>query len=98
MKQEPKSDPIKTVWVTKYALTRGVYQQRVEHPEGSSYCYTLRGAGLCRWQFVVDKDCFEGKDRADAMVRVMARKKVESIKKQLAKVERFVDYPKGFEE
>lgn len=94
MKQEPKSDPIKTVWVTKYALTKGIYQQRVEHPEGSSYCYTLRGASLCRQQFVVDRDCYDDFGVAKSAAKAMAFRKIESLKKQLAKAEKLYQEPK----
>lgn len=79
------------VFVTKYALTKGIYQEEVREGQPSGgwrYLYTLD----TRYpqQFVLGRDAFEDLETAKAQVGHMRTKKIASLKKQLAKVEKMV--------
>ena len=78
------------VYVTKYALTRGI--EVVEVQEGSAgskilvgdkYVYTM---GRYPQQFIMDKNAFLTYEEAAVAARAMRDKKEVSIRKQLAKV------------
>jgi hypothetical protein len=73
----------------KYALTTGITE--VDVRAGLyDYVYTKRpqfqGHGT-KQQLRVNKTFFEDRDEAVKVARAMAKKKVESLKKQLAKME-----------
>ena len=74
------------VWITKYALTAGIKEIEVEHSDDFPDIVSVHGHNACY--------CGEGLDwhrtyeAAVARAEEMRLKKIESIKKQLAKYEK----------
>ena len=73
------------VYVTKYALTAGIYVEEVEVPlsDHGHYVYTT---GQCRQQFRMGRDAFLTYEEAARAARVMRDKKALSLRKQLRKM------------
>lgn len=81
---------IKTYWVTKYALTQGIFRkdlERVQEEYASSHTpgehYFLK----------IGVECFESQEDALIAAEAMRLKKIESLKKQIAKLEKIVFRP-----
>ena len=80
-----------TAFVTKYALSSGIQKLRGVLSEDAKY-FVMRDryTTLYRW----GTDAHTSREAAEAHARETARKKVESLKKQLAKVEKLAEQPK----
>lgn len=85
------------LWVTKYALTKGIYRQEMEDPghalEDQECVYASgQGQGFC-----YGSECFLDRDEAREMARSMARKKIASLEKQIVKLRELEREPKMVE-
>lgn len=80
----------KQVWVTKYALSRGIYQAKVNHTPGDKLCLPEGAWFSIYWE----RECFEDKEAALQNARERAEKKAKSLRKQLAKIEQLAVTPK----
>jgi hypothetical protein len=82
-----------TGYMTKYALVSGI--EKVRAVLYGDYVYTgnsiTAGNSI---QLKPGKDFFESRDAAEAAAKEMATRKIVSIKKQLAKLEKLVATPK----
>ena len=83
----------RTVYVTKYALTRGIFPEKVERvfPENENagwqpreYVYTRTGSNLLGSQYCLGVDAFLTTEEALAAAEVLRTKKLSSLKKQIA--------------
>lgn len=73
-----------TVWLSKYALSSGVTEHQAEIRDGRAY----PGAPFMSFVgFQMGRDAHETRDAAIAAAEVARKKKVASLKKQLAKLE-----------
>lgn len=88
---EPKT--IIEGYCVKYALSQGIFkvQVRVSAPSDGPYVYTHEKYSR---QLKVGKDFFEKKEDAEAAAKLMAKKKVESLKKSLIKMQTLAREPK----
>ncbi len=69
------------VWITKYALTKGLYEEEIEPPRaGSDYVYTK---GPYRVQFRLGKDAFVDRKQAVKEADRLRRNKINSLKRQV---------------
>ena len=84
------------VWISKYALTEGIYETEVRFPNyddksGGKYVYTLGHFPILSQQFVKSRDSSEWhltKEEAIQQAEKMRLKKIESLKKQITKLEK----------
>jgi len=70
----------KKVWVTKYLFTKGIFQQVVSESHIPFYVYADN-------MDLHENDWHETKELAIAHAEKMKKKKIDSLKKQLALVE-----------
>lgn len=81
-------------FITKYTLTSGIIEvkdcepQSYEPSSPSDSKYVYGGSGFSRQQFVVGRDAFEHEADAIAAVNTAVTKKIASLKKQIAKLEK----------
>lgn len=79
------------VFVTKYALTKGLFEETVEvGPGDAKYVYSI---GRWRAQYILGVTAFRTREQAIENARGMARRKVQSLHKQITKLERLVKTP-----
>lgn len=83
-----KDNPMVHVWITKYALTQGVYEvngeQCLDINENMISVVGRNGFGnICYHR----PDWYTSQAEADAQVRKMIDAKIKSLKKSLAKME-----------
>ncbi len=87
-----------TVYVTKYALTKGIFCRRGELVpstlSGGGPVYHNSGSGFDRLFLRLNVDCFESKKEAVAKARDMAKKRINATKKTLAELEKLAETPK----
>lgn len=76
------------VWITKYALTRGIYQSNVEmcNPETSPNGMIVDTTTGCSVYFH-KRDWCHTREEAVGQAHEMRVKKIQSLKKQLTKLE-----------
>lgn len=79
------------VFVTKYALTQGIFE--AEGELDGRYVY-LGGAGTIRIQCRLDRDCFENKRDAEEWAKTLAAREVKHLRLRLAKLEQLAEVPK----
>ena len=77
----------KIVWVTKYALTEGIIEARVEEMDGRYVHVYWPGGYSGRAMFVFGKDAFDDLDLAWKKTEDMREKKIISLKRQIKKLE-----------
>ena len=73
------------VWITKYALTTGIYEIEAEITENGS-AYDMH-ASLPTFYHKEGKDWHRTKESAIKKAEEMRQKKIESLKKQIEKLE-----------
>lgn len=83
------ADEMKKFWITKYALTTGMFQRECKVFEGyaSSGNYTDGGRVFAR----IGKDAFEDKKDAQARVNKMVKAKIRALEAQLAKLRKMLE-------
>lgn len=75
----------KKVWVTKYALSAGITEHMAEIKDGAAY----PGAPFASFiGFTMGKDAHETREAAVAAAEKQRQKKIASVKKQLAALEK----------
>lgn len=77
---------MKNLFSTKYALTAGIqtFEAKGEHFKKDDYVYQNDGY---RNQFVFGRNCFESIDEAIADAEAQRKKKIQSLLKQIEKLE-----------
>lgn len=70
-------------FITKYALTGGIDELRLEMEAGSQYAYNHDGYWA---QFVIGKTCHRTREEAVARAEQMRAAKIASLEKQIAKL------------
>lgn len=73
------------VWVTKYWETKGIFTDEVTQHPGETYVYST---GRWRAQYRLGVNAFETELDAWNKVTQEARRKVESLRKKIARIER----------
>lgn len=79
------------VWITKYALTKGIFQAEVTSacletdPTGNMIC--IKESGFNSYYHGKGKEWHENKESAVKRANEMRNKKIESLKKQIKKLE-----------
>lgn len=82
------------VWVTKYALTQGILEKEVEicSSDVSGHMIKITGTGIgwspSEYYYGNGKEWHETKESAIKMAEFMRLKKIESLKKQIIKLEK----------
>lgn len=72
------------VFVTKYALTRGIFEEEVrEHGE-----YVYGGVGSYQTQYRLGETCFYSRGVAAEAAERMRDRKVVSLRKQIVRLEK----------
>ena len=74
------------VWITKYALTDGIIETEGEQ-DRLTYGFVVTD-GVFRNEWFNSKDCFTSRTSAIKKAEEMRQKKIESLKKQIEKLER----------
>lgn len=79
----------RTVWITKYALTKGIYSCRATNAQHASErdIGMIRDVDAAYMTFYFRPHWHETKDAAVARVKVMVAAKRKAIAKQLAKLD-----------
>lgn len=72
------------VWITKYALTKGIIETEGKQNSGTSYTIT---SGEYRNSWFHQTDVALSEEDAKKRAEEMRLKKIESLKKQIAKYE-----------
>lgn len=87
------------VFVTKYALTRGIREGDGEVGRGGYVYVKFPGDGLYATgcQCVLDRDAFTTADAAELAAKNMAAARVLSLRKQIEKLEKLAYAPKWSE-
>ena len=80
------------VWVSKYALTKGVYEENVEIGNTWGHDEIAFPLGTC-FGLTVGKSCFYNRKDAELKAAQMRAAKIASLKKQIAKLEQ-LDFTK----
>lgn len=75
------------VWITKYALSSGVFTVDAEESKNSPGMISWKTTGSWSSQYAHGKDWWLTKADAEKRVQEMRQKKISSLKKQLAKFE-----------
>ena len=71
-------------WITKYALTNGIIETEGETNILGNFLIT---EGLYKNKWFSSDDCFANKESAIRKSEEMRQKKIESLKKQIKKLE-----------
>jgi hypothetical protein len=84
------------LWVTKYALTRGLFQAEFEEYVASNGRKYWSGAPGYRNLFfrAGGSEAIESLDEAKKIASEMARKKIASLERQIAKLRKLAAEPK----
>ena len=75
------------VWITKYALTSGIFEKEVEFPafnEDNNFVYVVGNIG--EGYLGEDKDWHRNKESAIKRAEEMRKKKIINVEKQLQKL------------
>lgn len=75
-----------TVWITKYALTKGIISAKVKKHSSSKFEYLYLENDSPNIIYDLGKNAFLTEDDAKVKARVMRDEKVESLKKQIKKL------------
>ena len=81
------------VWITKYALTKGIIEGETEdrltrNPYRGIVFFDRGISGCCCGCFVIGgEDCFKEKESAIKKAEEMRQEKIEDLKKQIKKLE-----------
>lgn len=75
-----------TIYVTKYALTHGIFRQEAEETETDGMACVKGSPGAMR-QYFHGKDWHHTLDAAVAHAELMRAKKIASLKKAIKKLE-----------
>jgi len=76
------------VWITKYALTQGIFMREVEFSSSNrTYVYTKEQYSQ---QFRLGTDAFETEEEAKRRAEEMRRRKIASLDKQIRKLQKIV--------
>jgi hypothetical protein len=81
------SEAPKTVWVTKYALTKGLVEQSVYRACAVGYHTSHRQGRVTTYDFVGLRDCADTREAALTRANEMKAAKIASLKRQIAKLE-----------
>lgn len=81
------------VWITKYALTTGVYEVEVDHCVGDNMVRVSGSWNSNEYFHNEGKEWHLTQDDAKKKAEDMRLKKIESLKKQLTKLEK-LDFTK----
>lgn len=74
-----------TAWITKYALSRtGIYEVEIRSISSDRYVYTTNKSAV---SFILNVEAFETEAEARANARQRRDKKIESLRKQIAKLQ-----------
>jgi hypothetical protein len=73
------------VYVCRYALAEGIWERESEPVQDSGYVRVPEGR--CYYEFKLDEDVFYSLDKAKAHAVILARKKVQSTRRQLQRAE-----------
>lgn len=74
------------VWITKYALTRGIQEVEAEH-RGDDVVLP-KGDGF--WGVIAKPHWHESREAAVARAEEMRRKRIETLRKQIARLEKLM--------
>lgn len=74
-------------WITKYALSSGVFIVEANESERNPGCISWKQKGDWATSFAHGKDWWRSKAEAEKRVEEMRQKKIMSLKKQLSKFE-----------
>ena len=86
--ENPKKISCVDVWVTKYALSRGVFLLKgCERVTGASHDYVRKGLLFLR----IGRDCYESKRDAELNAKEKARRKISSLELQIEDLRRRAD-------
>ncbi len=73
------------VWLVKYALTEGVTEEVVQSTSTDRYVFLERN----QWNlYTVDREVFADHSEAVKAAEAMRKKKLDSLRKQIAKLEK----------
>jgi len=74
-----------TMWVTKYALSGGIAKKEGDRSRSDSEYFRVEGEyNLYR----IGRDCFQTRAAAEVRAEAMRKDRIESLKKQIAKLEK----------
>lgn len=78
------------VWITKYALTRGIIEAETNEISDDGYChaYWIDRKGYECDSFLSPRHFEEDKESAIFKAKEMRQKKITSLKKQIEKLEK----------
>lgn len=84
-KKKLPAPSIKKVWVSKYGLSKGVYELEVDSAHSNGY--VIQGFFYGR----MGRDVHQTREEAEERVRVMAKRKLVSLKEQMKKLLKIVN-------
>lgn len=85
--------PSRSGYLVKYALTTGITAVDVEDCSHDSR-YVVDVSPWVGYLYRIGKDWVETKKEAEELAKQMARKKIASLKRQIAKLEQLAEQPK----
>ena len=78
------------LWISKFALTKGVFEQECELCDGESAGDLVRpvidGFASCNAFYWMDRDCHLTRDNAVRKANDMRERKLKSLRKQMLKI------------
>jgi hypothetical protein len=77
------------VWISKYALAQGIYEAEVDRYEDSQMV-TIQHRYGCEYFHGEGREWHMTREEAVARAEAMRAKKIASLKKQIAKLEKLV--------
>ena len=95
MKKKVTARPTVKVWITKYALSKGIICANAERCLGGGDMIVAKSMGVHAYFHKEGKDWHLSEGPAQERAREMAFKKLVSLKKQRTKVEELIE--DGFE-
>jgi hypothetical protein len=75
------------VWITKYALTKGIYQVVVEHTTREESVQTLNDSFFSHKQYFHSGEWHATREDAVSRAEQMRDKKIKSMKKMISRLE-----------
>ena len=75
------------VWISKYALSKGIYEQEVEQSESNPQMVTIRQGGWHSFHGC-GKDWHLDKDSAQRKAHTMRQNKIVSLSTQISKLQK----------
>jgi len=76
---------MKTCWITKYALTTGIFKRKIQKQDGTRI-KLLPLLGELDTYYIYKPDWHETRDEAIARAKVMQSKKIAALQRQVTKI------------